>query len=412
MGIADPPNEVPESDSGESDTESEAHCQEFISSIDNPEDREFFQQMVGPVPSRILADVFHEIDKVCRTISRKHTLRRHFARAFSDTMLVSDLGDKTAVEAVLAAKGLTWDQTRGKSPAWFWRRVRRYIPQKDVLHHILSEFFDAWATAKCSVTGLPLFSDDTRQKADGVFKDVAEGWISDPVGIPLYTVEGTDKNQLTIYHNTRGTNSVEGSVHNPIRRNSAALNASPELADSLAADWRHRHNVDCGALHKNNLRYSGHYDPWLDDDIFRLQADIEWETPPVISAHRVVQDTSPLSFTPTHEQFGITEIPLVLRAKNDFLGSVHDSAQSEVSSVYPDHLHLSNLRAKRDNIYAYLAHAQKTKFAVTPVHTQKEFDLYSTAMSPGGDFFSMQAKQNFDEMATWWSSQANGKTIF
>ncbi|KAJ7660462.1 hypothetical protein B0H17DRAFT_1145018 [Mycena rosella] len=283
MGIADPPNEVPESDSGESDTESEAHCQEFISSIDNPEDREFFQQMVGPVPSRILADVFHEIDKVCRTISRKHTLRRHFARAFSDTMLVSDLGDKTAVEAVLAAKGLTWDQTRGKSPAWFWRRQSAVSP---VFH---------------------------------------------------YSVMTRDK---------------------------------------------------------------------------KLMADIEWETPPVISAHRVVQDTSPLSFTPTHEQFGITEIPLVLRAKNDFLGSVHDSAQSEVSSVYPDHLHLSNLRAKRDNIYAYLAHAQKTKFAVTPVHTQKEFDLYSTAMSPGGDFFSMQAKQNFDEMATWWSSQANGKTIF
>ncbi|KAJ7291952.1 hypothetical protein C8J57DRAFT_1458569 [Mycena rebaudengoi] len=221
-----------------------------------------------------------------------------------------------------------------------------------------------------------------------------------------------DKNHLTLYHCPRGTNSVEGAVHNPLRRNFAALNASPELADSLAADWRHRHNVDCGALHKNNLKYSGHYDPWIDDDIFRLRADIEWNDSLLILPQRVIQDTSPLSFAPTHVQFGITGIPLTLRAKNDFLGPGHDTIEVEVASVYPERLHLSTLKAKRDNIYAYLAHAQKTKFAVTPVHTQDEFDLYHTAMTPGGDFFSLQGKVNFDRMATWWSTQADGKKIF
>ncbi|KAJ7214757.1 hypothetical protein C8J57DRAFT_1483194 [Mycena rebaudengoi] len=327
-------------------------------------------------------------------------------------MLIPDLGDKSAVEAVLKAKGITWDQARSKSPGWIWRRVRRYIPQKDILHTLLSEFFNAWANVKCSVTKLPLFSDETRQKSPGVLNDVLKGWVSDPAGIPLYTVEGMDKNHLTLYHCPRGTNSVEGAVHNPLRRNFAALNASPELADSLAADWRHRHNVDCGALHKNNLKYSGHYDPWIDDDIFRLRADIEWNESLLIFPQRVIQDTSPLSFSPTHEQFGITGIPLTLRAKNDFLGPGHDTIEVEVASVYPERLHLSTLKAKRDNIYAYLAHAQKTKFAVTPVHTQDEFDLYHTAMTPGGDFFSLQGKVNFDRMATWWSTQADGKKIF
>ncbi|KAJ6516958.1 hypothetical protein DFH09DRAFT_1287885 [Mycena vulgaris] len=204
------PDNLSESDSEESEAEADdIYCQDFVDRAD-PADREFFQQLVGVVPSRILADIFHEIDKVCRTISRKHTLRRHFARAFSDTMLIPDVGDKAAVEAVLSAKGLTWDQARSKSPGWVWRRVRCYVPQKDVLHHILSEFFDSWADVKCSVTKLPLFSDETRQKAQGVLNDVLKGWVSDPVGIPLYVVEGMDRNNLTLYHSNRGTNSVEG----------------------------------------------------------------------------------------------------------------------------------------------------------------------------------------------------------
>jgi hypothetical protein len=209
--IPPPPDDNSEAESEESDTD-DAYCEDFIERIETPADRQFFQELVGSIPSRILADVFHEIDKVCRTISRKHTLRRHFARAFSDTMLIPDLGDKSAVDAVLKAKGITWDQARSKSPGWIWRRVRRYIPQKDILHTLLSEFFDAWANVKCSVTKLPLFSDETRQKSQGVLNDVLKGWVSDPAGIPLYTVEGMDKNHLTLYHCPRGTNSVEGTV--------------------------------------------------------------------------------------------------------------------------------------------------------------------------------------------------------
>ncbi|KAJ7430480.1 hypothetical protein B0H11DRAFT_1942951 [Mycena galericulata] len=34
------------------------------------------------------------------------------------------------------------------------------------------------------------------------------------------------------------------------------------------------------------------------------------------------------------------------------------------------------------------------------------------AVSTGGEFFSVEGKPNFDRFATWWSSHANGKTIF
>jgi hypothetical protein len=50
------------------------------------------------------------------------------------------------------------------------------------------------------------------EKAQGVLHDVKKGWISDPSAIPLYTVNGCDKNGLPPFHCIRGTNSVEGGV--------------------------------------------------------------------------------------------------------------------------------------------------------------------------------------------------------
>ena len=38
-------------------------------------------------PSRILADVMHEMNKITRTISAKHTLHNKFAKAFSDSLV-------------------------------------------------------------------------------------------------------------------------------------------------------------------------------------------------------------------------------------------------------------------------------------------------------------------------------------
>ena len=115
-----------------------------------------------------------------------------------------------------------------------------------------------------------LFNAETWQKAKRVLHDVKKGWVSDPHDIPLYTFESWDKHGLIIYHCIHGTNLVEGSVHNPIQCNFASLNASPELADALIADFHHRHNYDVGSIHKLGKSYLGHYDPWIDQDILQL----------------------------------------------------------------------------------------------------------------------------------------------
>lgn len=378
-----------------------------------PEHNGYKQDSSKNNSSAILADVFHEMFKVTRTISTRNTLLKRFAQAFTDTMLIPDQGDKAAVEVVLAKKNLKWDTIKAKSPDWIWKRVRRYIPHKDVLHHILTEFFDCWGMAKCSITGDALFNAETWQKAKRVLHDVKKGWVSDPYNVSLYTFENRDKNGLVIYHCIRGTNSVEGSVHNPIRRNFASLNATPELADALIADFRHRHNYDVGSVHKLGKVYLGHYDPWIDYDILQLRSDITWRTNSLIAitaSGRALQDTDPLSFQRTEEQFGITQIPGVLRLQNDFNGFPIDV--EEPTSVYPAKLHLSRLQGNRKSMYEYLAIAQKTKYAVTPVHTDDEFKLFHQSLIVGGKFASSKGSPNFDQMAAWWSTQANGKTIF
>lgn len=111
----------------------------------------YIQENTGEIPSRILADCFHVIDRVCRTISRKHSAHHNFAAAFSDTLLVPDKDDRDIVESVLRKKGESWEKVKSKSPAWLWKRVRCFIPQKEVLYILLKELFESWASIKCAV---------------------------------------------------------------------------------------------------------------------------------------------------------------------------------------------------------------------------------------------------------------------
>lgn len=116
-----------ESDESENilDDASEPDIDGQVEDTDNfPEYSGYTQNELLERIAGILADVFYEIEKITRTISRKHTLCHKFAHAFSDTMLVPDEGDKIAVEAVLAKKAIKWEQVWSKSPIWLWKQVR------------------------------------------------------------------------------------------------------------------------------------------------------------------------------------------------------------------------------------------------------------------------------------------------
>jgi len=171
-----------------------------------------------------------------------------------------------------------------------------------------------------------------------------------------------------------------------------------------------------GAINGEGKKYLGHYDPWLDHQKSELQAKIKWKKHPKLG--QLFNESDPLSFVQTHEQFGITRIPDILRIKCNFDGQVvHDprttsEEQISITSIYPVKLHLASLRGKRTNIYEYLAAAQRTKFAVVPMHTAQEFQLFNTSVSLHGDWFSPAQDPDFEAMAAWWSGKADGKTIF
>ena len=86
---------------------------------------------------------------------------RKFSTAFSDTLLVPDENDKKVVSEILEKKAVSFNKIRSKSPAWLWKRVRCYIPEKGKLELVLTEFFNSWGHIKCLVTGQKLFSAET-----------------------------------------------------------------------------------------------------------------------------------------------------------------------------------------------------------------------------------------------------------
>jgi hypothetical protein len=358
--------------------------------------------------TRILADIFHEIQKVTKTISRRHSLHKRFAAAFSDTLLIPDETDKKAVESVLAKQNIDWNTKRAKDPDWLWKRVRRYIPRKEVLHPILKEFFECWGKVICSVHKIPLFNEESWKKANAVLQDVQRGWLSDPESIPLYVVNGSDQNGLTVYHCLRGTNSVEGAIHNPIWRAFAALKASPELADALTADYRHRHNTKAESRHRQNTVYKGHFDPWLLHAIQEIRGDIQWTEPPP-SNNGSMTTTDPLSFTTSSEQFGITRIPPEVRSDMHFGGSpTYEEHSIQMSSYFVELLSMSRLSGRTKNVYDYLASMQGTQYAVVPLHTKEEYELFHSSVKSGGEWSAAVTKPNFSAMAKWWSGKAKG----
>ncbi|KAE9388020.1 hypothetical protein BT96DRAFT_1025600 [Gymnopus androsaceus JB14] len=295
-------------------------------------------------------------------------------------MLIPDAVDKKNVSAVLEKKNSSWEKALATQPDWVWKRCRRYVPSKDILYRNLKELFDCWGPVKCSKTGQTLFDQETWKKANAVLHDTKLGWLSDPDDVPLYVLEGDpDQNGLNIYHCLRGTNSVEGSVHNPIHKMFGSLNASPELADALVADWRHRHNVDAGSKHKLNVKYTGHYDPWLDFALQKLKGDILWSSSPSYPVWDMISDTNPLGFSLTEEKFGIPKIPPVVRLNADF--QPYDGVSHSLKDS--DMLVLTHLRGKQRDIYIFLAEAQDIKFAVTPFHTEQEFECFHNAVSAG-----------------------------
>ncbi|KAJ3831262.1 hypothetical protein F5878DRAFT_647793, partial [Lentinula raphanica] len=184
--------------------------------------------------SRVFDDSFHFMDRLLRTLPKKHSAFREFAHQFSETIFVRDGDDVRAVKIILEKKGMSWDFVVRAKKSWLNRHVRRYIPPPTKLEADLS-------SDRKKGRGR-FFSKESLQVSNTLLETVHCGFLSDPSNIPLYYIIGWDRDKLPLYRTIRGTNSIEGGVHMLIRRIFGSLRASPELAVSLLSNWVLRRN--------------------------------------------------------------------------------------------------------------------------------------------------------------------------
>ncbi|KAJ6557626.1 hypothetical protein B0H19DRAFT_1376305 [Mycena capillaripes] len=323
------------------------------------------------LPSRVLDDAFHFMDRLLRLLPKKHSAFKAFSHDFSEAIFIRDKSDVLAVQATLKKHGIDWEYAkRAQAPA-LNRRIRRFIPDRKTLLRRLDLLFDAYADIQCSTkkTRGSFFSDEAKEMAKHLRETVRKGYLSDPSGISLYYLMGKDREGLKIYRTVRGTNSVEGGVHMAIRRIFGSLQAFPELAECLILNWILRRNKRVGFHNRTGQKYRGHYDIWIGDEIVELA--VATGSKPSFPRPRILSTR-----IATFETIGI--LPISTSLAEDL--KITTLPRPRISSV-PHHrdlpVHtLTRLSTKPTNLYRYLQLRQRVLYAVLPVHTHMEYSTF------------------------------------
>ncbi|KAJ3836764.1 hypothetical protein F5878DRAFT_247355 [Lentinula raphanica] len=361
------------------------------------------------LPSRVLDDAFHFMDRLNRQLPKKHTAFKAFTHDFSEAIFIRVKEDEDRVRDILQKKGIDWEYAKRAKASSINQRIRRYIPQRDVLVKRLQLLFSSYEGIVCSQSGRSqvFFSKEAREMAKRLLETARLGFLSDPPGISLYYHMGTDRDGLPLYRTIRGTNSVEGGVHMAVRRVFGSLQASPELAECLLLNWIGRRNKKIGYLNRTGHKYRGFYDPWMPDEIYELTVDLgiqpSFPLPTVLTTRIATTETFgilPLS-SQLAEQYNITALP---PRRLEGIPHHHDM---------PVHT-LTHLSTKPHNRYRYLQIRQRTLHAVTPVHTYAEYVKFKSCINDR-QFRRRVIKQyspheaykliDFEKFAIYWNSE-------
>jgi hypothetical protein len=176
-------------------------------------------------------------------ISQAHGLRRPFARALRNAFFEYDSEDKADLEAFFKSKGVTWEFMMRNFPTWVLQRVRRFVPPpEDLLPRVLQVLYD-FGPLLCAKSRQSLFNDKAWEISTNALENIRQGLYSDPPDTQLYYLTGKDKYGLHTYRCCRGTNTIEGGVHQNIIRWFGAFNAAPDFAVELLRDYTLYHNL-------------------------------------------------------------------------------------------------------------------------------------------------------------------------
>jgi len=195
--------------------------------------------------SHVLKDVFHVFNML--RISTSHGLRKEFARALRDTIFVPDQEDRMRISAwaATAKPPTTFERLLSLRPKWLWQHCQRSVPPPNILFPLVENLFMTYGPLKDAATQLPLFNTANWKVAKQILGLIRQGFISDPPGIPLYSVIGLDAKagDLPVYRCSRGTNFTEGGVHAHLRSRMPTSGASVQHANASLCDFVLQHNL-------------------------------------------------------------------------------------------------------------------------------------------------------------------------
>ncbi|KAL6307399.1 hypothetical protein BKA93DRAFT_747778 [Sparassis latifolia] len=322
------------------------------------------------VRSRVLGDIWHLHDQF--PISQHHDLHQPFARALSAAIFIPNAEDKVVVEAILGKLAVSYNSKILSKPHWVLHRIRHHIPSPEVLLPRVTAIIKMYGPLKDSTTNLPLFNEKAWDIAKNVLENIHQGYYSDPPGVQLYYKVGVDKRGLNLYRCCCGTNDVEGGVHQNLIR-FTSFNISPRHVVCVCSDPQAQ-KVDNNYVAGSS--YIGHFDIPLKNQV-----------------------ASMLDILSSSDVFDAD----VKRLHGSWLNGndyarVNEDSDTPYARVQPPRHH-------------YLSKRQGTQFAVLPVHTREERDLFQLFVDllP---LFKMPGQPNWDVAAAVWSNHADGRKIF
>ncbi len=170
------------------------------------------------LPTRVLDDVFHFMDRLLRLLSKKHSAFKAFSHDFSEAIFICNKDDEAAVKAVLEKRGINWEYAKRSKAPGLHRRIQRYIPDCHTLAKRLDILFTGYQDILCLTCTqhsgcIHFFTNEAKEMVERLCNTATKGFLSDPIGVPLYYIMCKDHDGLTLYRTVRGTNSVEGGVH-------------------------------------------------------------------------------------------------------------------------------------------------------------------------------------------------------
>jgi len=224
----------------EADVSSQSHGRTELSKVEPPK-----PEWDKTIRSRVLKDVFHVFNML--RLSTGHGLRKEFSRALRDAIFIPDQEDRVRISAWAATQKppTTFEQLQAKRPDWLWRHCRRIIPPPSSLFPLVEKTFLTYGPLKDAATGLTLFGLQHWKTAKQILELIRQGFISDPPGIPLYTIICLDSaaGKLPIYRCSRGTNFTEGGVHTHLRSRLPTSGASVRHVNACLSDFVLQHNL-------------------------------------------------------------------------------------------------------------------------------------------------------------------------